>query len=168
MALRWTAQNSSEKINGLQIRLTHCLTCDVWGLPHAPSKTHNKEGLQMICDSLPQEPTKKAVKSFTLWLKRCAAAGDEHFEHRNWLANIRQIVQVLFQWCCFAVFQCKRFSVCKNCDMHHQIQYHYSKLLPLCNITVMCKQSGNAKLHASHKSFWKVCRPWPPFYCATQ
>ena len=102
---------------------THCLMCDVWGLPHAPSETPNKEGLwQMIWDSLPQEPIKEAVKSFTLWLKRCTAAGDDQFEHRNWLSNIRQIVQVLFQWRCFAVFQCKRFSVCKNCDMHHQIQ----------------------------------------------
>jgi len=44
-----------------------CLGCDVGGLSQAPSKTQinhrTQEALQVIWDSLPQEPIDKAVKS---------------------------------------------------------------------------------------------------------
>jgi len=59
-----------------------CTTmCDVRGLSQAPPKTQVSHRTQRSVagdlgdwDSLTQEPTNKAVKSFTLRLKRCAKA----------------------------------------------------------------------------------------------
>ena len=49
--------------------------------PTLKSVTELKEALQVIWDSLPQEPINKAIRNFTLRLKRCAEAGGGHFEH---------------------------------------------------------------------------------------
>jgi len=49
--------------------------------PKPKSITELKEALQVICDSLSQEPINKAVKSFTLRLKRCTKVGGEQFEY---------------------------------------------------------------------------------------
>jgi len=49
--------------------------------PKPKSITELKEALQVICDSLPQEPINKAVKSFTLRLKRCTKADGEQFKY---------------------------------------------------------------------------------------
>ena len=48
--------------------------------PEPTSITELKEELQVIWDILPHEPINKAVKSFTLRLKRCTKTGGEHFE----------------------------------------------------------------------------------------
>ena len=60
--------------------------------PKPKSVTKLKEALQVIWDSLPQDPVNKAVKSFTIQPMRCAKACGEHCEHTQWLSNVREIV----------------------------------------------------------------------------
>jgi len=71
-----------------------------------------KEVLQVIWDSLPQEPINKAVKSFTLWLKTCTKADGEQFEN----TDVKH--QIKCSLCCFSdavlLFRPKRFSACEN------------------------------------------------------
>jgi len=82
-----TAQNSTERIGAIQIRLIHglpCLRCHVGRLSQAPSipkSITELKMLQVISDSLPQGPINKVVKSFTVRLKRYAEAGGEQLEH---------------------------------------------------------------------------------------
>jgi len=47
--------------------------------PKPKSIIELKEALLVIWDSLPQEPIDKAVKSLTLWLKKCTKADGEQF-----------------------------------------------------------------------------------------
>ena len=104
-----TAQNSTERIGAIQIRLIHglpCLRCHVGRLSQAPSipkSITELKMLQVISDSLPQEPINKVVKSFTVRLKRYAEAGGEQLEHIDWLSNIRQIARCVASvtlFCC--------------------------------------------------------------------
>jgi len=54
--------------------------CDIGGLSQAPSKTQvNHWSQRSVAGDLGQP-----VKSFALWLQRCAKAGSEQFEHTNW------------------------------------------------------------------------------------
>jgi len=55
--------------------------------PQSPSQSPNTKKLQLIWDSLPQEPINNAVESFTPRLKRCAKDDNEHFEHSKWLPS---------------------------------------------------------------------------------
>ena len=87
--------------------------------PKPKSIVELKEALQMIWDSLPQEPINKAVKSFTLWLKRCTKAGSGHFEHSKWLSVIQiQNVHCVALFCCF---EQTFFSAQKSLSGHAKI-----------------------------------------------
>ena len=92
-----------------------CLGCDIGGPLPAPFKTQFSLRTQRIVayhlwDSLLQEPINKAVKCFTLRLKRCSNAGGAHFEHTKWLSFIRKIVNFFVSVSLFAAFRRKPFS----------------------------------------------------------
>jgi len=66
--------------------------------PKPKSVTKLKEALQVIWDSLPQDPVNEAVKSFTIQPKRCTKAGDEHCEHTHSdCSTSEKLFTVLFQ-----------------------------------------------------------------------
>ena len=135
------------KTIGLQIRLTD--NCHVWDAMleayhnlHLKPKliTKLKEALRVIWDSLPQELINKAVKSFTLQLKRCTKAGSEQFEHSNWLPDIRQSVHcvvTVMMFCC--VLAQTFFSMRKSLSAHSiiSITSSYLKIIRFC-LAVKC------------------------------
>ena len=95
------------------------LVCDVGGLSQAPPKsiTELREVLQVVWDSLPQEPINKAVNIFILQLKRCTEAGDGHLEDTKWLLDKRHqtncsLYCLVTLFCCFDanVFQCAKIA----------------------------------------------------------
>ena len=88
--------NSSETISCLQIRLNYGLPClehYAGGLSRAAPKTKQSANSKKRCrwsgTAHAQESINKAVKGFTLWLKRCTKADDKQFENTMWLSNIR-------------------------------------------------------------------------------
>ena len=110
--------NLSEAISCLQMRLNHglpCLWCDVGGLSQGPSKTQiNRWTQRSVAGDLGQEPINKAVKSFTLWLKRCTKSGGEQLGYTRWLSNVRQTVYCVVSVMPFCCVLAQTFSTHKN------------------------------------------------------
>jgi len=138
---RSTAQNSSETISGLQIRLTHGLSRlerDVGGLSQAPSKTQVKSANSRkrcrwsgtVCHN--NRSTGLMEASHDDW--RCAEAGDEQLQHQTdcQASDIVHWVVLVTLFCCS--FGANVFQRAKSLDGHAKI----SIISPYLKITKFC------------------------------
>ena len=126
------------------------MDCHVWGAmlqayhklhPKPKSTTELKEALQVIWDRLPQESINKAVKNFTLQLKRCAKSWSEH---TKWLSDIRHNVHCVVSVTLFCCVSAQTFfSTRKLLSGHAKISntMSYLKIIK-CHLAVKCRQDS--------------------------